>query len=106
MDSPKIKFFLIFNLEPQYEYKINGGQEFNDIIAINGFPKDKLLKQSSESQTGPLTSMGRFHLPIINNAPHNTKLKAVEYLEVGRFRQLGKALGFGKRENVLPNITA
>lgn len=98
-DSPKIP--PIFNLEPQYEYKINGA-EFNDIIAINGF-KGQIIEQSLESQTG-LTLDGRFHLPIIGSRAQH-EIEAVEYLEVGRFRQLGKALGFGKTGERVANIT-
>lgn len=75
-----------------YEFKLNG-KEFNDVIAIDGF-STQYIEQSLESQTGQ-TLDGVFHIPIIGGRSQNA-IKAIEYLEVGRFRQLGKELGFGK----------
>lgn len=90
IDSPKIA--PIFNTEPDYSFKINGHQ-FNDIIDIDGF-KGQGIEQSLSSQTG-LTLDGVFHLPIIGSRTQ-VEVGGVEYIEVGRFRQLAKELGFGK----------
>lgn len=76
----------------QYLFKING-YEFSDVIAINGFSGNS-FDQSLESQTG-LTLDGKFHIPIIGSRSM-IEIKAIEYMDVNRFRQLGKQLGFGK----------
>lgn len=89
-DSPKIA--PVFNTDKEFEFKING-LEFNDIIGIDGF-HGQGIEQSLESQTG-LTLDGKFHLPIIGSRSQ-VAIDSPMYIEVGRFRQLGKALGFGK----------
>lgn len=97
-DSPKIP--PIFNTDPNYSFKINT-QEFNDIIDIDGF-KGQGIEQSLSSQTG-LTLDGVFHIPIIGSRTQ-VVIDTVEYIEVGRFRQLAKALGFGKTGERSHNI--
>lgn len=89
-DSPKLA--PVFNNDTEFEFKING-LEFNDIISIDGF-KGQGIEQSLESQTG-LTLDGKFHLPIIGSRTQ-LAIDSPKFIEVGRFRQLGKALGFGK----------
>ena len=76
----------------EYRLKING-IEFSDVISIDGF-KGQIIEQSLESQTG-LTLDGVFHIPIIGSRSM-IEIDCVEYLEADRFKQLGKALGFGK----------
>lgn len=85
-------FAPVFITDPDYQFKINDN-EFNDVIDIAGF-KGQLIEQSLESKTG-LTLDGVFHIPIIGGRTQ-LDIDGVEYIEVGRFRQLGKALGFGK----------
>lgn len=76
------------------EYKfIIGSEDFSDIIDIKGY-QGQIIDQSLESKTG-LRLNGMFDLPIIGSRTQ-LNIKAIEYMEVGRFRQLGKALGFGK----------
>lgn len=89
-DAPKLA--PIFNTDPEYSFKINDKQ-FNDIVDIDGF-KGQGVEQSLSSQTG-LTLDGKFHIPIIGSRTQN-EIVGVEYVEVGRFRQLAKELGFGK----------
>lgn len=76
----------------EYLFKING-KEFSDVISINGF-KGQIIEQSLESQTG-LTLDGKFNIPVIGSRSM-IEIDCVEYLEANRFKQLGKALGFGK----------
>lgn len=99
IDSPKIA--PVFNTDPQYQFKINGA-EFNDVIAIDGY-FGQGIEQSLESQTGQ-TLDGFFHLPIIGSRSQ-ININCIPYLEIGRFRQLGKALGFGKTGERSHNLT-
>lgn len=75
-----------------YEFKLNG-IEFNDVVAIDGY-NVQYIEQSLESQTGQ-TLDGKFHIPIIGGRSQ-IKIDAIEYVEINRFKQLGKQLGFGK----------
>lgn len=89
-DSPKIP--VKQKVDKEYLFKING-QDFSDVIAIDGY-RGQGIEQSLESQTG-LNLDGTFDIPVIGSRTQ-IGIKGVEYLEVGRVRQLGKALGFGK----------
>lgn len=89
-DAPKLP--IIGAKDAEYLFKLNG-KDFSDVVAIDGF-QGQSIDQSLESQTG-LSLDGTFSLPIIGSrVQHN--IKCIEYMEVGRFRQLGKELGFGK----------
>lgn len=90
-DSPKIAPKFVSDIE--YTFKLNG-KNFNDIINIDGF-KEQIIEQSLESKTGLMLD-GRFEIPIEGSRLQN-EIQVVEYLEIGRFRQLGKELGFGKK---------
>lgn len=89
-DAPKLP--VVQHVDKEYLFKINGA-DFSDVIAIDGY-KGQGIEQSLESQTG-LNLDGTFDIPIIGSRTQ-IAVKGVEYLEVGRVRQLGKALGFGK----------
>lgn len=89
-DEPKLS--PIFASDNEYLFKING-KEFSDVIDIEGY-KGQNIEQSLLSETG-LTLDGKFHIPIIGSRSQ-VDIDCIEYLEVGRFRQLGKELGFGK----------
>lgn len=91
----------IFNTDPNYEFKINGN-EFNDVIDMSGF-FGQMIDQSLESKTG-LTLDGKFHIPVIGSRTQ-IETNCIEYLEIGRFRQLGKALGFGKTGERFHDLT-
>lgn len=90
IDAPKLT--PKFADDSEYQFKINT-KDFSDIIAIEGF-KGQYIDQSLESETG-LTLDGKFHLPIIGGRSQ-VEIECIEYVEVGRIRQLGKELGFGK----------
>ena len=98
-DTPAIP--PIFNTDPNYEFKINGN-EFNDVIGMSGF-SGQMIDQSLESKTG-LTLDGKFHIPVIGSRTQ-IETECIEYLEIGRFRQLGKALGFGKTGERFHDLT-
>ena len=89
------------NTDPNFTFKISG-KEFNDIVSIDGY-SGQYIEQSLESQTG-LTLDGTFHLPIIGGRTQH-EIKRIEYMEIGRFRQLGKELGFGKTGERQHNVT-
>lgn len=89
-DAPKLP--IVQHVDNEYLFKING-VDFSDVIAIDGY-KGQGIEQSLESQTG-LNLDGTFDIPVIGSRSQ-IAIKGVEYLEVGRVRQLGKALGFGK----------
>lgn len=89
-DTPKLP--IITNPDSNYRFRING-KEFNDFVDIDGY-RGQLIDQSLESETG-LTLDGKFHLPIIGSRTQ-MEINAPMYVEVGRFRQIVKELGFGK----------
>ena len=89
-DAPRLPINQV--VDSEYLFKLNG-KDFSDIVAIDGF-QGQGIEQSLSSQTG-LTLDGKFHIPVIGSRTQHT-IKAIEYMEVGRFRQLAKELGFGK----------
>lgn len=89
-DAPKIP--VRQHVDNEYLFKING-KDFSDVVAIDGYVGQG-IEQSLESQTG-LNLDGTFDIPIIGSRTQ-IAIKGVPYLEVGRVRQLGKELGFGK----------
>lgn len=89
-DAPKLPINQV--VDEEYLFKLNG-KDFNDVVAINGF-QGQVIEQSLESQTGRSLS-GYMELPIIGSRVQHS-ITCIEYMEVGRFRQLAKELGFGK----------
>lgn len=81
----------IFAEDDEYKFIIDG-QDFSDCVSLDGSSFSH-ISQSLQSRTG-MTLSGVFEIPIIGHR-NQIQVKCIQALEIGRFRQLCKALGFG-----------